>query len=137
MWTAPHDQIIRHKRTTQWRRFAQLRTEAGFEKTLAGAVGSKFVSQDFADWALEVIQNRAPNTRLNDLYGLFHDANGGWNYYDEHLIWVDMSDLNKPTVHLFRNRARLTILELETEHAGHKLPDGSIQTHTIRQDYEP
>lgn len=136
VWTVPHDQIIRHKRATQWRRFSQLRTEAGFEKTLTGAVASKFITQDFADWATAILHDRAPNTGLNDLWGIFHDNNGHWTYYDEHLIRIDMSDSNKPVAHLYRNRVKLTILELETEYAGHKLPDGGTQTHVIRTDFE-
>lgn len=135
VWTVPHDHIVRNKRHTQWRRFAQLRPEAGFEKTLNGAVASRFVSQDFANWAMGLVRDRRPNTRLNDLYGLFHDSNGGWNYYDEHLVRIDMADPNKPVAYVYRNRELLTDLTMTTEHAGHTLPDGGTQTHEIRQDF--
>ena len=135
IWTVPHDAIVRHRRSTQWRKFAQLRTEAGFEKTLTGAVGSQFVTQDFADWALTIVLDRKPNTRLNDLYGLFHDNNNGWHYYDEHLLRVDMADPNKPVAYIYRNRELLMIEVLETDHAGNNFPDGGIQTHTMRGDY--
>ncbi|MHC2017799.1 hypothetical protein [Methylobacterium sp. CM6247] len=135
VWTVPHDSIVRHKRSTQWRKFAQLRTEAGFEKTLAGAVGSQFVTQAFADWAMTIVLDRKPNTRLSDLYGLFHDNNNGWHYYDEHLLRVDMADPNKPVAYIYRNRELLMVEALETDHAGNKFPDGGIQTHTMRGDY--
>lgn len=132
VWTVPHDQIVRHKATTQWRRFAQLRIETGFEKVVKDAASKGHVTADFRDWSLAVVGKQG---KPNDMWGIFHDNNGGWHYYDEHLVRVEMTDPNEPVVHLWRNRHYLTGMKLLTEFAGNVLPDGSIQTHTHRENY--
>src|SRR3954464_4633759 len=100
VWTVPVNTIVRHKNRTQWRRYGQLRTSTGFVVTIQKATKDGYLTADFRDWALSQADSR-PN--LNDLWGTFHDNNGGWNYYDEHLIQVDMADPELPVLKLWRD----------------------------------
>ena len=131
-WTVPHDQIVRHKSATQWRKFAQLRIETGFEKVVKDAASKGHITPDFRDWSLAIVGRQG---KPDDMWGIFHDNNGGWHYYDEHLVRVEMTDPKEPVVHLWRDRSYLTAMKLTTEFAGNPLPDGGIQTHTQRENY--
>ncbi|SEO42504.1 hypothetical protein SAMN04487843_101345 [Methylobacterium sp. ap11] len=135
-WTVPVAEIVRHKKSTQWRKFAQLRTEAGFEKTIRDATVKGHIMAEFRDWALALAHERKPNTGMNDLWGLIHDNNNGWHYYDEHLIKVEMDKPDRPVVSIWRDRVCLGQVALGTDFAGHSFPDGATQTHTIRLDIE-
>jgi len=133
VWTVPVADILRQKSKTCWRRFTQLRQRDSFEATLKGMVQKGHVSEEFKEWALDQMYAGPLNTGLNDLYGVPHDNNNGWHYYDEHLVRVRM-DSEDPAVDLFLNRETVISLELATDYAGHMFPDGARQTHVGRED---
>ena len=139
MWTVPHDQIVRHKSKTCWRRFAQLRPESAFVSILTGnMLNHEHITPEFKDWVLDLLNTRRMNTGMNDLYGVFHDNNGGWNYYNEHFVWVKMDD-SDPVVDLYRNRELIKSIPLSPQYAGSAFgvtfPDGSRQTFSARENF--
>jgi hypothetical protein len=130
IWTVPEAQIVRHKNHTQWRKFSQLRDSVGFEFTVKNALGQKHITEEFASWAMKFAYRQR---RDEDLFGLIHDVNNGWHYYDLHLVHICMANCDQPVADLYRNGERVASVEMSTEFAhGEPMPNGDTQTHVGR-----
>ena len=130
VWTVPHEQIVRHKKQTQWRKFAQLRCDESFERTLQNALDQGFIGkQFFKDAAGFAYQQKKPN----DLYGIFHDSKPGWHYYDMQFVHVNMDDPEAPVANVYQNGNLLVSIEMmDVSEYTSPMDNGDCETHNGR-----
>lgn len=133
IWTVPKEQITRHRDKTQWRRFSTVRVPLAFAKTATNAQAKGHLSTGFRNWALAESQSGG-NQGLNDLYGLVHDNNNGWHYYDEHLTAVRMNDPENLRAEIFVNRNLVIQVDLDELDQPIRFDDGNKVTHIGRVD---
>ena len=130
IWTVPHEQIVRHKKQTQWRKFAQLRCDESFELTLQNAMNQGFIDkQFFKDTCSFAYQQMKPN----DLYGIFHDATSGWHYHNLQFVHVNMDDPEAPVAHVYQTNNLLVSIPMSdvTEYTK-AMDNGDRETHNGR-----
>lgn len=125
LWTVPLAEIQRHRVHTQWRHYTKLRTDKGAVGSLTNSMKKGQINKNFESYAHDIIFGRGPGSE-SDLFGVPYDTNGGWFYYDDHLVEVEMADEEAPVVRIHRNRELLVEITLNTRFAGRRMQSGSL-----------